>query len=260
MSSATGKGRRPRGGKITAAKNELGDAGEAATVLRPNVILRLRHITPANRTVATTTSILTYSKHAANADCADGFAAVGQAVTPLSPSSIPTDGTDAIEARLREFNKKVRAGDFNKAEACYWDSCPFYTPPVHIPLHIADNVIHTTGYYCSPECAAAAILKREATCGDPHEQLSLLNALYTPVYMLDAPIIPAADPRQTLDKFGGPLTIEEYRQALRSGKQLQALPHPVIKNVSEIHLVTPKSDVGKILKGRRKLVSKPLNT
>ena len=86
------------------------------------------------------------------------------------------------------------------------------------------------------------------------------NTLYTPVYMLDNPIVPAADPRKVLAKFGGPLTIEEYRQTLRSGKQLQALPHPVIKNISEIHLVTPKSDVGKILKGRRRLVSKPLNT
>lgn len=266
MSAASGKGRRPRGGKVTAAKGSVVQNAESSSKprpvptasLRPNVILRLRHITPTNRT-DTTTSILTYAQHTAGART-DGFASVHPtATTPIPPSCIPADNTDAIEARLREFNERVRVGDSYKAEACYWDTCPFYTPPVYVPLHIGNGNIYTTGYYCSPECAAAAILSREAE-GDPHEQLSLLNTLYTPVYMLDNPIVPAADPRKVLDKFGGPLTIEEYRQALRSGKQLQALPHPVIKNISEIHLVTPKSDVGKILKGRRRLVSKPLNT
>ena len=263
MSAASGKGRRPRGGKITTAKHSVIQNAETESKprpvptasLRPNVILRLRHITPANRNIATT-SILTYTNQASNNNSTDGFAAVHTATTPTPPSCIPTD---TIEAKLRDFNARVRAGDSYKAEACYWDTCPFYTPPVYVPLHVANNTIHTAGYYCSPECAAAAILRREIE-GDAHEQLSLLNTLYTPVYMLEEPIVPAPNPRKMLTKFGGPLTVEEYRQSLRSGKQLQALPYPVIKNVSEIHLVAPKGDIGKILKGRRKLVSKPLNT
>ena len=267
MSAASGKGRRPRGGKITAAKSSAIQNAETASKprpvptasLRPNVILRLRHITPANRTNAAT-SILTYAHQTSNSENTEGFALVHPTTTtPAPPSCIPSNDTDSIESKLRDFNARVRIGDSCKAEACYWDTCPFYTPPVYVPLHVTNNTIHTAGYYCSPECAAAAILRREIE-GDAHEQWSLLNTLYTSVYMLDGPIVPAADPRKVLTKFGGPLTIEEYRQALRSGKQLQALPHPVIKNVSEIHLVAPKADVGKILKGHRRLVSKPLKT
>jgi len=266
MSAASEKGRRPRGGKITAAKNSFIQNAETASKprpvptasLRPNVILRLRHITPANRTNPTT-SILTYAQQASNSDCTDSFASVHPTTTPIPPSCIPSNDTDSIENKLRDYNARVRIGDSSKAEACYWDTCSFYTPPVYVPLHITNNIIHTAGYYCSPECAAAAILRREVE-GDAHEQLSLLNTLYSSVYMLDGPIIPAPDPRKVLTKFGGPLTIEDYRQVLRSGKQLQALPHPVIKNVSEIHLAVPKADVGKILKGHRRLVSKPLNT
>lgn len=251
---------------MTSAKNNVVQNAELASKqrpvptasLRPNVILRLRHITPTHRSI-TTKSILTYAQNIAGANT-DGFTSVNSTITTTLPSCIHhADNTDAIEARLREFNDRIRICDSNKAEACFWDTCPFYTPPVYIPLHVTNGNIFTTGYYCSPECAAAAILNQEAE-GDPHEQLSLLNTLYTPVYILDGPIIPAANPRKVLDKFGGPLTIEEYRQSLRSGKQLQALPHPVIKNISEIHLVAPKSDIGKILKGPRKLVSKPLNT
>jgi hypothetical protein len=165
-----------------------------------------------------------------------------------------------IETQLKAFNTRVRTNDVEQSRCCFWDTQPFFTPPVYVPIRVTDNTIYARGSFCSPECAAADIMYNPSIDADPHEQLALLNYLYGPIYMLDAPIRQAPNPRGILNCLGGPLTTEEYRNAFRSGKQLQALPYPLVRYVTEVHLVTPRMEQARVMRGCRQLVANNTHT
>jgi hypothetical protein len=214
---------------------------------RPNVILRLKHIVPV-----VGTSQPTFASYGPTSDSAYSLVAnPAQAAT----EDVAIDTCARIDRLLKEFNRNVRVGDVAPSKCCFWDTQPFYTPPVHIILSIGAEDIQGRGAYCSPECAAAHILHNPHAGSDPYEQLALLNTAYGPIYMLESPIQPAADPRGLLICFGGPLSIEDYRAVFRSGRQLQSLPRPLVKYVTEVHLVTPRLEQARVMKGARRLVT-----
>jgi hypothetical protein len=257
----SGKGRRPRGSKVTmpatppASKSVVEMAVTAARSLRPNVILRLRHITPSGRHPQS--ALTPY-----NGSGDGSYALVSQPEAPAEspPPLAANDVTNTIESQLKTFNARVRTNDVEQPRCCFWDTQPFFTPPVYVPIRVTDDTIHARGSFCSPECAAADILMHPSIDADPHEQLALLNYLYGPIYMLDTPIHPAPNPRGILNTLGGPLTIEEYRSAFRSGKQLQALPYPLVRYVSEVHLITPRPEQARVMRGCRQLVANKTHT
>jgi len=86
--------------------------------------------------------------------------------------------------------------------ACWWCSCNFDNPPCFIPDKCIEGVYYVFGCFCSPNCAAAYNLKIEDY--KVWNRYSLIKKLYG----VDVPIAP---PREALDKFGGPLTLEEFR-------------------------------------------------
>ena len=132
--------------------------------------------------------------------------------------------------------------------------------PVHIPTRVSANEIETFGWFCSPECASAYIANQYSSNDNAHEHLTLLHHVYGPIYKNKTAFQRAPDPRQVLDCFGGAMTIEQYRDIMKSGKQIQSLSTPLVKSVSEIHLVTPRTDILKPLRGKRQLVTKRIHT
>jgi hypothetical protein len=227
------------------------------TTPRPNVILRLRHIVPADPELPTKSEVLGNDPGSTSTHPPIGddypFPSVS-AITGLS-----CDVTE-VEKKLAEFNRKVRTGEPGTSKCCHWDGQPFYTPPVHIPTRIETDFIHSKGAFCAPECAAAFIRRMADQGEDSHEQLALLNYVYGPIYNMDSPIQPASDPHGVLDCYGGPLAVQEYRGLFRSGRQIQALPKPLVKCVTEVHLAAPRPERARVMRGRRKLVSKKIHT
>lgn len=117
---------------------------------------------------------------------------------------------------------------------CHWCMQSFDTPPVGMPTkRLPDGKFSVTGVYCSLECAAAhnfdvhhashISYTRHAMCC---EMASTVNNTVQPVHICPAP------PRAMLKVFGGPLTIDEFRQGGRA--YTTVYPLPIVAQVQHV--------------------------
>jgi hypothetical protein len=92
------------------------------------------------------------------------------------------------------------------AAVCFWCCEKFTGTPCVIPTRIVDNVWHVYGNYCTPQCAMAYLMSEILDTHTRWERIALLNRLYS----TNGRIYPAPA-RETLSKFGGPISIEDHR-------------------------------------------------
>jgi hypothetical protein len=84
------------------------------------------------------------------------------------------------------------------------------------------------------------------------ERYSLLNYIYGGVYNYTKNFIPAPPPHYLLSKFGGTLTIQEYRSSLRTDKMLLVVNKPLCSIYPELiqsnndFVMTTKPDTYKL--------------
>ena len=65
-----------------------------------------------------------------------------------------------IWIKLNNLRNNLRYNNISdKNSSCFWDTCPFDSPPIHIPIQIHDDKIDVYGCFCSPECAVAYLKK-----------------------------------------------------------------------------------------------------
>lgn len=149
----------------------------------------------------------------------------------------------AEDRPLQVFTKCDLMIDYNEANknnklpettttACFWCSHAFNNQPCIIPETEKNTIYKVYGNFCCPECAVAYLLKEQI---DPHvrwERLSLLNRIYdvdgnTKIY--------PAPPRESLQLFGGPLSIESYRATI-FGKKVRVDLHmpPIVSIIGSI--------------------------
>ena len=93
---------------------------------------------------------------------------------------------------------------------CLWDSHPFQTIPIGIPIKKNADGTHTTvGCYCSFACAAAANL------ADNRVSSTIRNERHAVICMIartmGIPDLKVAPDRESLRIFGGQLGIEQFR-------------------------------------------------
>jgi hypothetical protein len=93
--------------------------------------------------------------------------------------------------------------------ACWWCTCNFNTPPCFIPEKVVENTYHVFGCFCSFNCAAAYNVSIDDY--KVWDRYSLIKKLYNNIYNNNNEIL-VAPPRESLNKFGGPLTIEQFRR------------------------------------------------
>jgi hypothetical protein len=95
---------------------------------------------------------------------------------------------------------------------CLWCTEEFSCQPCIIPEREEKGVFKVYGNFCCPECSLAFLLNETI---DPHvrwERMALLHRFYLPYY--ENRIFPAPA-REVLKKFGGPMTIEQFRATIR---------------------------------------------
>jgi hypothetical protein len=116
---------------------------------------------------------------------------------------------------------------------CYWCSHQFNNQPLGCPIEYKTNAYTTDGIFCSFNCCLAHINN------NPHNKMYeysnvLLHQIYFKLFGQDNTIKPASEWR-LLEKYGGPLTIEEFRQAFNSlmYKNIDSQ----IKNIPEQHSI-----------------------
>jgi len=99
--------------------------------------------------------------------------------------------------------------------ACFWCAHGFDWVPSVIPEREVAGIYTVYGNFCCPQCAVAYLMGETL---DPHtrwERMALLHRIYDQEGR--GRIFPSPT-RQALKLFGGPLTIESYRNTIRDGK------------------------------------------
>jgi hypothetical protein len=163
----------------------------------------------------------------------DSAAATAAALFKDDPKAVAAAGEEAAAAAPKEETRSVQA--FTKADlmiqfrdtkkteklpertdvACFWCAHGFDWTPCIIPEREVAGVYKVYGNFCCPECAVAYLLSESV---DPHtrwERIALLQRVYDQEGK--GRIFPAPT-RQCLKLFGGPLTIESFRNTVRDSK------------------------------------------
>jgi hypothetical protein len=92
--------------------------------------------------------------------------------------------------------------------SCFWCCEPFSGRPCVIPMRIVEHVWHVYGNFCTPQCAMAYLLSEVLDTHTRWERIALLNRLYGS--HCNGRIYPAPS-RESLQRFGGPISSEEFR-------------------------------------------------
>lgn len=100
--------------------------------------------------------------------------------------------------------------------ACFWCAHGFKGQPCVIPEREEKGVYRVYGNFCSPSCAMAYILQESLDSHVRWERVSLLHRIYSRAYETGR-IFPAPL-RDCLKLFGGPMTIEQFRDVISQGK------------------------------------------
>ena len=231
------RGRKPRGGKIIAA--EAGDL--AIPVPEPNVILHLR----CGREDLGRRE---FSRVPAPVPCGEPIGERGDqllyGLIEPSRSCVSCDGNDkehsdesrTIWTKIEELAIALHTNNISdKKSACFWDTCDFDSPPIHIPKFEANGTYYCYGCFCSPECATAYLFREPIDTATRFERYALLNHLYCKIYDYNKNVKPAPDPYHTLEKFYGNLSIQEYRRHLKSERILLVVDKPLTRMLPELH-------------------------
>lgn len=121
--------------------------------------------------------------------------------------------------------------------SCFWCCCQFNNTPWGIPKKYEDGLFTLYGIFCSPNCAASQLFEIEDKSDIKWEMYSLLNFLYFKVYG-ELKEIMLAPSKLCLKKFGGVLSIEEFRDKNKLNDKIYTLKFPptisIIPSIEEL--------------------------
>jgi hypothetical protein len=150
--------------------------------------------------------------------------------------SVCKDSIKEINKKLKQLEHNLHINNVNnKRSACFWDTCEFDNPPIHIPKFCINGSYHVYGCFCSPECGVAYLMKEKLDSSTKFERYHLFNNIYTKIYNYKKNIKPAPDPYHMLEKYYGNLSIQEYRSLLRNERLFLIVDKPLTKILPELH-------------------------
>ena len=119
---------------------------------------------------------------------------------------------------------------------CWWDCHPFDGPSHAYPID--EQGKEGVGFFCQPACIAAYL--RSGLVGNGARQqrlLTLFTLMCQRLYGLRgrAACIRPAPPREMLRAFGGPWTIEEFRQRSNRNHRVELLQPPLSVRIQKVH-------------------------
>lgn len=140
-----------------------------------------------------------------------------------------------IYDKLSELEKNLHSNHINNKSNCFWCTCSFDTPVIHIPTIKMNETYKVYGCFCSPECATSYLFNEPIVETIKYERYQMLNYLYGKIYDYNEIIKMAPCPFYTLDKYYGNLTIHEYRKLLKYDRLLLFTDKPLTKIYPELH-------------------------
>lgn len=142
-----------------------------------------------------------------------------------------------IQNKLEKLQKKlVFLNDMHNKSNCFWDHHSFKGQPIMLPKYKLNNKYYVYGCFCSPECASAYLFKENIDESLIWERYSLLYELYSPIYNYETVIKLSPNPFYLLECYYGNLSIEEYRNLIKSNKNITFIEKPIQKVFPELIL------------------------
>jgi hypothetical protein len=121
---------------------------------------------------------------------------------------------------------------------CWWCTYSFESIPIFIPEFYHDNKYYVFGCFCSFNCAFSYNLNmNDYKIKDRHSLLiNMVSIIYNK--KIDENIEPAPQ-REVLEKYGGPITINEYRKNFKSCvKEYRLIIPPMSSIIPSIEILT----------------------
>jgi hypothetical protein len=200
------RGRKPKGGKIIENKAIVDDY---IPVLH-NIILHLKCSTQDIKSTTTNVDIEPFTQSNNHSELV------------YENENVP------LCQKLKILANKLHFNDMNMSKTnCFWCTCSYDNPSIYIPKSKINDVYQVYGSFCCPECASAYLFQEKIDDSTMFERYHLLNYLYGSIYNYTRNFIPAPPPHYLLSKFGGTLTIQEYRATLKSDKINMIVSKPI---------------------------------
>ena len=147
------------------------------------------------------------------------------------------ENIDNIENKINNYNSYLDSYYNTNIELnnvkCNWCLHECENEIIRLPYNINNGVFNMYGNFCCPECAAAFNFN-ELDDEYMWERYSLLNYLYNSTNEK----FNVAPSRLVLDIFGGPLTIDEYRDIIKTKKNINMIMPP-------LYILKPQIEINK---------------
>ena len=107
--------------------------------------------------------------------------------------------------------------------ACFWCAHNFDTSPCFLPVKEESGSYHIYGSFCTPQCSLSYLLNEHLDSHVRWERMSLLHRMYRPSAKSNSEAVSSgrlypAPPRESLKKFGGVYTYEQFREIIADSK------------------------------------------
>ena len=234
------RGRKPKGGKIINQQN----ISDLDKTLKPNVILHLKCSLKDLNMVGDYNSNFTNSKiDPYNSDINNNEYKYDDFDNEQNIILTNVNTPDkSLNVETKEIWKKIKILEHNlhnnisdKKSACFWCTFDFDNPSIFIPKYQIKDTYLVYGCFCSPECAVAYLMEESIDSSIKFERYSLLNNIYSKIYEYTKNIKPAPNPHYMLDKFYGNLSIQEYRNLLKSHRLYLMIDKPLTRILPEYY-------------------------
>jgi len=139
---------------------------------------------------------------------------------------------DNVFIQFRECNKRMEWPMYTEIH-CKQDCHPFTNKPWYLPCDYIDNVFIVLPYvFCSPECALGWNLASEHS--DYSKRSSLFHLMYKMILGLKDATIKTSNKQDMLKIWGGPHSIEKYRESNTIIEHNNELIYPEIMTIVPI--------------------------
>lgn len=129
--------------------------------------------------------------------------------------------------------------------ACWYCSYNFNTIPCFLPDRYYESTFYVFGCFCTYSCVMAYNLAMNDSRSS--SRISLIKLLYSKIFSASTDAIPIPPERELLQKFGGPISIEEFRNsALLCKKEFKVALPPMIPLIPVMHEI-PKDQTSNYL-------------
>jgi hypothetical protein len=240
------KGRKPKGGKIIIQHNEKNSDYNQVT----NIILHLKctiidldsYNTNLNKLIRDPLQYDSNIPMAIQSYSNDNYTIYSDTneSVNLNENNAVTQNDNRVDSDIDSKLKNLKISLYqntlsNKKSDCFWCTYQFNNELCCIPKYDIDDKIFGYGSFCSPECAAAHLMKENIDDSTKFERYHLLNQIYSKIFDYKINIKPAPNPYYTLDKYYGNMSIDEYRKLSKSQHLLITIDKPLTRLLPELH-------------------------